>query len=101
MPHQLYGEKLCIFLQIPLKTRLNNFDLYRILAIPETINSDKIQNKIAVMMGFETPFIAVSANRQKHILLSVLKGHGIIKIPDAYTGSGPNFEQKFKVLSCT
>ena len=66
----VWGNILRIFLQVPLKTPLNNFDLYCILAVPETIDSDKIHNKISVMMGFETPFIAVSANRQKHILIS-------------------------------
>ena len=66
----VWGNTLCIFVQVPLITPLNNFDLYRILAVPETVVSDKIKDKISVIMGFETPFIAISANRQKHMLIS-------------------------------
>ena len=66
----VWKNTLRIFLQVPLKTSFNSFNLFKILMVPERIPAEKPPGKMSVMMEVETPFIAVRANRQKHMLIS-------------------------------
>ena len=66
----IWNNTLRIFLQVPLKTPFNSFYLYKILMVPERIPAEKVPGRLSVMMGVETPFIAVMANRQKHMLIT-------------------------------